>query len=79
LVESVAKEKDTTGFGARLKALREAKGLSQEALGALCKPPMRHQAIARLERSDRTPSWNTVLRLADALEVSTEDFRPEDE
>ncbi|HEY1191312.1 MAG TPA: helix-turn-helix transcriptional regulator [Gemmata sp.] len=79
MATEVAKEKDTTGFGQRLRALREARGLSQAGLGELCSPAMTYQNIARLERSDRTPSWDTVLRLADALQVSTEEFRAKGE
>ncbi len=74
----MAKEKDTTGFGERLKALRTAKGLSQSALGELCDPVMSYQAVARLERADRTPSWETVLKLAAALGCEPNDFRPEE-
>ena len=77
MVTLVAKQKnDTTGFGQRLRALRQARGLSQEALGDLCVPRMRYQSLARLERSEQTPSWDTVLRLAAALGVSTDEFKP---
>lgn len=72
------KKSDAT-FGVRLKALRQAKDLSQEDLGALCEPTMRGQAIARLEGDGRTPSWDTVLRLAKALGVTPNDFLSEDE
>ncbi|VTR92522.1 xre family transcriptional regulator : : HTH_31 [Gemmata massiliana] len=78
MVTTLAKEKDQTGFGLRLKTLRDAKGLSQEALGELCNPKMRGQAIARLEGSGRTPSWETVIRLAKALNVPTDEFLPKD-
>lgn len=79
MVTAVAKEKDTTGFGPRLRTLREARELSQHALGERCEPAMSYQTIARLERSDRTPSWETVLRLAKALGVATDEFRPDEE
>lgn len=68
----LADKKDTTGFGARLRALRTAKEMTQERLGELA--GMRYQEIARLERGDRTPSWQTVLRLAEALGVEPNDF-----
>ena len=79
MISIVAKEKDTTGFGKRLRALREAKELSQEALGRLCEPPMSYQEVARFERGDRTPSWETVLRLAKALGVTTAAFEADSE
>jgi transcriptional regulator with XRE-family HTH domain len=70
----VAEKKDTTGFGVRLKALREARELSQAALGKLCDPVMSYQDLARLERGERSPSWATVLRLAKALGVTPDAF-----
>jgi transcriptional regulator with XRE-family HTH domain len=79
VVEDVAKDKDTTGFGQRLRELREARGLSQDALGKLCQPSMRYQAIARLERSEQSPTWPTVLKLATALGVEPNDFLDDDQ
>ncbi len=79
MIVTVAKEKDTTGFGPRLRALREARGLSQDALGKLCDPPMRYQVLAKFERSEQTPSWATVLKLAKALGIGPEEFLPNDE
>ena len=35
---------------------------------------MAYQAVARLEREDREPTWPTVLKLASALGVSTAAF-----
>jgi transcriptional regulator with XRE-family HTH domain len=36
---------------------------------------MTTDGLSRLERGNRSPSWETVLALADALGVSTEAFR----
>lgn len=72
MVRILEEKKDTTGFGKRLRAIRAEKGLTQESLGQLA--GMRYQVVARLERGDRTPSWETVLKLAKALGVSTEEF-----
>lgn len=66
------KGRDTTGFGPRLRTIREQKGLTQKALGE--KAGMLYQVIARLERGARTPSWETVLKLAEALRVEPNDF-----
>lgn len=70
-------EKDTTGFGKRLRELRKGANLTQEKLGELA--GMRYQVVARLEYGQRTPSWETVLKLAKALGVSTDAFRIDDE
>lgn len=78
MVATLAKEKeDATGFGVRLRALRAAKGLTQEALGELA--GMRYQVIAKLERGAHEPKWATVLKLADALGVDVSEFRSEAE
>jgi transcriptional regulator with XRE-family HTH domain len=56
-----------TGFGARLRELREAKGLSQQKLAdeAGC-----HRfTVAKLERGEQEPAWPLVLALAKALGV----------
>jgi transcriptional regulator with XRE-family HTH domain len=69
----VARDKQTDPtFGRRLRALREEKGWTQAELGE--KAGMLHHAIARLERGERTPGWDTVLKLAEALGVTPNDF-----
>lgn len=78
LVATLAKEKqDTTGFGERLRALRVAAGLTQQQLADRLK--MRATNITRLENGGRTPSWDTVLRIAKALNAEPNDFLPEAE
>lgn len=57
----------TDEFGARLKRIREAAGLTQEEVGDRC--GMDLSAISRLERGERNPRLTTMLRLADALDV----------
>lgn len=59
-------------FAARLKALREAAGLSQYAVAK--RSGLSVQALSRLELGDREPKWVTVQRLAVALGVSCEAF-----
>ena len=74
VLEVVAKRRNpTTGFGRRLKELREAAGLTQTELGE--RAGMVYQAVAKLERGSVEPTWPTVLRLADALGVPTDKFR----
>jgi transcriptional regulator with XRE-family HTH domain len=77
VTSTLAEEKqDTTGFGSRLRVLREAAGLTQEELAE--KVGMNYQNIGRLERGDRSPSWKTVLKLAEALGVEPNDFTDKD-
>ena len=76
MVADVA-ERKLTGFGKRLRELRTAAELTQEALGA--KAGMRYQAIAKLERGTGEPTWPTVLKLAAALGVEPNDFLPREE
>jgi transcriptional regulator with XRE-family HTH domain len=68
-------KQDTTGFGPRLRSLREAANLSQRQLAEMI--GVVYQNIARLERGDRSPSWKTVVKLAEALGVSTDEFKSE--
>lgn len=73
----VAKRKDIDpAFGRRLRELRDAAGLTQADLGE--KAGMLPGVIARLERAEREPGWGTVLKLAQALGVSTDEFRAAD-
>jgi transcriptional regulator with XRE-family HTH domain len=59
-------------FGGRLKELREGQGLTQQRLGELA--GIFANTIARLERAERKPSWDTVVALAKALDVPTDAF-----
>ena len=61
-------------FGERLKALRGKAEMTQEALARAA--DVSTGTVSKLEeRPDMDPSWSTVCKLADALGVSTEDFR----
>ena len=55
----------------RFRALREAKGLSQEILGRMAN--VAHSTIAKIERGS-IPSADTLERLALALDASTDYF-----
>jgi transcriptional regulator with XRE-family HTH domain len=61
-------------FARRLRALREAAGVSGYRLAQLT--GLSPQALHQLERGASRPAWDTVCRLAQALNVSTEAFRP---
>lgn len=60
-------------FGAKLKLLRENAGLS--IYGLAKKANVTTEGVSKLEQGGRTPTWDTVCRLADALGVSVADFR----
>lgn len=54
-------------IGQVIRELREAKGLSQEALGFACG---RHRTyVSLIERGRNSPSLRAIQMLADALEV----------
>ena len=54
-----------TGFGARLRELREKAGLTQTELAECAGLTM--FGVTKLERGLRDPSWPTVLAFASAL------------
>lgn len=60
------------GFGAKLRAFREEAGWTQKDLGEAV--GMKPQAVARIESGDANPSWETAVKLADALERSLDEF-----
>jgi transcriptional regulator with XRE-family HTH domain len=64
-------------FGGRLRELRIAAGLSQRELAE--KTGLTTGAIAKLERSERKPTWETVLILSEVLKVTPNDFAQEAE
>ena len=55
-------------FGKRLKELRLARGLSQEALAF--KSGMHRTYLGGIERGERNPSLKNIAAIAKALEVS---------
>jgi transcriptional regulator with XRE-family HTH domain len=62
------------GFGARLKALREAAGLTQTALAE--RAGTHFTTIAKLEADERSASLRLALAIAGALGVGVEDLVP---
>jgi transcriptional regulator with XRE-family HTH domain len=61
-----------TDFGDRLKAIREAAAMSQEALARAA--GVSTSAVAKLEQKRVEPTWSTLLALAKALGVGVEAF-----
>ncbi len=73
MIVDVAKQRPVSVFGQRLRELREAAGLTQQQLGE--RAGMAYQTIAKYEHGASIPMWPIVERLADALDVHTDEFR----
>lgn len=69
------KKADPTGFGLRLKELREAAGLSQQELAD--RIGFHKLSVAKIEQGIREPTWASVLALANALGVTSDAFAKE--
>jgi transcriptional regulator with XRE-family HTH domain len=63
---------DATGFGSRLKELRESLGLSQKQLAEKAK--VSQKAISNWEQGLREPSWPNVVALAEAFGIDCSAF-----
>ena len=59
-------------FGRRLRALREARGLSQERLGKGAK--LTGKFIGELERGQKSPTLDSLARLAPVVGVKLEEL-----
>jgi transcriptional regulator with XRE-family HTH domain len=64
---AVAKSQVCVVFGRNIRALREAKGLSQEELAELA--DLHRTYIGAIERGERNLGLENIVRLADALSV----------
>src|SRR5262245_25379355 len=60
-------------FGGRLRELREAAGLTRQQLAE--KAGLKAGGVRDIEQGRRSPQWETVLALCDALGCSCEEFR----
>lgn len=67
-------KKASTGFAQRLKELREAAGMTQQALAD--KAGLHRFGLAKLEQGVAEPHWPTVLAIAKALGVTPAAFVP---
>jgi len=64
-------------FGRRLRQLREVSGLTQQELGETAEVDYKH--VGAIERGEKTPSFEAIGRLAQALKVDYyELFLPEE-
>jgi transcriptional regulator with XRE-family HTH domain len=65
------------GLAGKLKAAREAAGLTQKAAGE--KADVHHVSIARFETETRVPTLAVLYKLADAYGVGVCDLLPDAE
>lgn len=72
LAKSLNSEQIVRLLIARLREERLKQGLSQNALAI--RAGLSHTMVLRLERSDRMPTLDTLLRLAEALGVDLSDY-----
>ena len=68
----MSRQPDT--FAARLRDLLEARGLTAYALSQ--RSGVRQQTLSKLLQGERQPMFDTVRRLADALGLPLDAFRP---
>jgi transcriptional regulator with XRE-family HTH domain len=61
-------------FGQRVKALRTARGLSQERLGF--KAGLHRTAVSFIERAARSATLETIEKLSEALGVEPAELMP---
>jgi transcriptional regulator with XRE-family HTH domain len=61
-------------FASRLRDLLQARGLTAYALAQ--KSGVRQQTLSKLLMGERQPMFDTVCRLADALGLPLDTFRP---
>lgn len=68
------------GIGDKLRKARQEAGLSQADLAERVYGKRKHQsAISRLERGEQSPSFETLERIADALDMDlVVEFRERD-
>src|SRR5262245_54717497 len=66
-------KKVSTGFGLRLKQVRESRGLTQDQLAEAA--GLNKNGLAKLEQGVSEPHWPTVLALAAALGVNCLEFQ----
>ena len=59
-------------FGANLKAFRKKNGMTQAALAEAVDKSI--DLISQIERGTSSPSFETISKLSEALDVSAQDF-----
>lgn len=62
------KKEGSSGFGGRLKALREGAGFTQADLAE--RAGLNSFTVSKIEQGLRDPNWTTAMKLAAALGVN---------
>lgn len=65
---------DVDDKGAKVRLLRNKRGLSQFKLGLLMSPPVHPRTVARWESGTNFPGGRRIVELARLLGVSAEDL-----
>lgn len=71
-----AKDSELAAFGRRLCELREAAGMTQEALAHAAE--LHWTYIGQIERGERNLTYKNVLKLARGLGVDPSELMPDD-
>jgi len=61
-------------LGARVRAIRQQKGLTQEQLGSRLTPTMTRASVANIETGKQRVLAHTLVQLASALSVALDDL-----
>lgn len=64
-------------FGAKVKEVRESKGMTQVDLAGKVEGNIDTTNISRIEKGRTNPTIITIYRISEALEVSINDLIPE--
>ena len=59
-------------LGRRIRTIRKAKGWTQEELGS--KADISYKFVGEIERGQQNPSFDTLVKIADALEIELFDL-----
>lgn len=65
---------DPGTFGSRLRSLRDRAGYTQTEFAELA--GITEQSLIRYEKDRRVPGWDLVVRFAEILDVTPNDFLP---
>jgi len=70
--KTLIEQSELSRFGKRVRDLRQGRGISQEELAA--KANVHRTYIGMVERGEKNVTLLTMLRLADALEVTLQEL-----